>query len=58
MTAVPETFPNMPAGTRATELAEPPSDNYFLKIFGQPRAGDGVRVRAVERFEPVAGACR
>ncbi|AMV16833.1 DUF1549 and DUF1553 domain-containing protein [Planctomyces sp. SH-PL14] len=37
VTAVPETFPNMPAGTRATELAEPPSDNYFLKIFGQPQ---------------------
>lgn len=37
VTSVPETFPNMPPGTRATELAEPPTDNYFLKIFGQPQ---------------------
>lgn len=37
VTSVPETFPNMPAGTRATELSEPPTDNYFLKIFGQPQ---------------------
>ncbi|MSR57373.1 MAG: DUF1553 domain-containing protein [Planctomycetaceae bacterium] len=37
VTAVPETFPGAPAGTRATELTEPPADNYFLKIFGQPQ---------------------
>jgi hypothetical protein len=37
VTGVPETFPNVPPGTRATELAEPPTDNYFLKIFGQPQ---------------------
>jgi len=27
----------MPAGTRATQLAEPPADHYFLKVFGQPQ---------------------
>jgi hypothetical protein len=37
VTAVPESFPGMPPGTRATQLAEPPADNYFLKIFGQPQ---------------------
>jgi hypothetical protein len=37
VTAVPEQFPGMPLGTRATELAEPPADHYFLKVFGQPQ---------------------
>lgn len=37
VTAVPETFPGAPVGTRATELTEPPADHYFLKIFGQPQ---------------------
>jgi hypothetical protein len=37
VTSVPEVFPGMPPGTRATQLAEPPADNYFLKIFGQPQ---------------------
>lgn len=37
VTALPETFPGAPAGTRATELSEPPADHYFLKIFGQPQ---------------------
>jgi hypothetical protein len=37
VTDVSETFKEAPAGTRATELPEPPSDNYFLKIFGQPQ---------------------
>jgi hypothetical protein len=37
VTAVPETFPGAPPGTRAVELTEPPADNYFLKIFGQPQ---------------------
>ena len=37
VTGVAETFPNMPAGTRACELPEPPEDHYFLKIFGQPQ---------------------
>lgn len=37
VTTVPETFPGAPAGTRATELTEPPADHYFLKIFGQPQ---------------------
>lgn len=37
VTDVKETFPGAPAGTRATELSEPPADNYFLKIFGQPQ---------------------
>jgi hypothetical protein len=37
VTAVPETFAGVPAGTRATQLPEPPTDNYFLKVFGQPQ---------------------
>ncbi|HUQ69125.1 MAG TPA: DUF1549 and DUF1553 domain-containing protein, partial [Planctomycetaceae bacterium] len=37
VTDVSETFKDAPAGTRATELPEPPTDNYFLKIFGQPQ---------------------
>jgi hypothetical protein len=37
VTSMPETFPGLPVGTRATELPEPPTDNYFLKIFGQPQ---------------------
>jgi len=37
VTAVPENFPGAPPGMRATQLAEPPADNYFLKIFGQPQ---------------------
>ncbi|MGE5195629.1 MAG: DUF1553 domain-containing protein [Deltaproteobacteria bacterium] len=37
VTSVPETFPGAPVGTRAVELTEPPADNYFLKIFGQPQ---------------------
>lgn len=37
VTSVPETFAGVPAGTRATQLFEPPTDNYFLKVFGQPQ---------------------
>jgi len=37
VTDVPEQFPGMPLGTRACELADPPVDNYFLKVFGQPQ---------------------
>lgn len=37
VTAVPEQFKGVPAGTAAAHLPEPPSDNYFLKIFGQPQ---------------------
>ncbi len=37
VTAVAEDFKNAPAGTRTTQLAEPPADNYFLKVFGQPQ---------------------
>ncbi len=37
VTAMPETFAGVPAGTRATQLPEPPTDNYFLKVFGQPQ---------------------
>lgn len=36
VTGIAETFPGQPAGLRATELAEPPVDNAFLKAFGQP----------------------
>ena len=37
VTNVPEQFPGMPLGMRATELADPPTDHYFLKVFGQPQ---------------------
>ena len=37
VTNVPENFPGLPVGTRATELPDPPTDHYFLKIFGQPQ---------------------
>lgn len=36
VTAVPENFPNMPPGTRATQLPSPDVNNDFLKVFGQP----------------------
>lgn len=36
VTAVPESFPNMPSGTRATQLPSPDVNNDFLKVFGQP----------------------
>ncbi len=37
VTGVPEKFDGAPAGFRATQLLEPPTDNYFLKVFGQPQ---------------------
>ncbi len=37
VTNVPETFAGLPPGTRAVSLADPPTDHYFLKIFGQPQ---------------------
>ena len=30
-------MPACPRGTRAVDLPDPPTDNYFLKIFGQPQ---------------------
>jgi len=36
VTAVPEKYAGLPAGTRATQLPSPDVDNYFLKVFGQP----------------------
>lgn len=37
VTEVPEKFAGVPYGTRAVELPDPPTDHYFLKIFGQPQ---------------------
>lgn len=37
VTGVPEKFKGLPAGTRAVDLADPPTNHYFLKIFGQPQ---------------------
>lgn len=37
VTAVNEKYNGVPPGTPAAHLPEPPSDNYFLKIFGQPQ---------------------
>jgi Protein of unknown function (DUF1553)/Protein of unknown function (DUF1549) len=37
VTGVPEAYAGQPKGTRAVDLPDPPTDNYFLKIFGQPQ---------------------
>ncbi|WP_144995698.1 DUF1549 and DUF1553 domain-containing protein [Polystyrenella longa] len=37
VTGVREKFAGVPIGTRTVELAEPPADHYFLKVFGQPQ---------------------
>eukprot|EP00913_Durusdinium_trenchii_P008938 g8404.t1 len=37
VTGVPENFKGLPSGTRAVDLADPPTNHYFLKIFGQPQ---------------------
>lgn len=37
VTNVPESFKGLPPGTRAVALADPPTDHYFLKVFGQPQ---------------------
>ncbi|GAB4145334.1 MAG: DUF1549 domain-containing protein [Planctomycetaceae bacterium] len=37
VTGVNEKFSGLPAGTRAVELPDPPTNHYFLKIFGQPQ---------------------
>jgi hypothetical protein len=37
VTEQPEPFAGLPPGTRAVELPDPPTDHYFLKIFGQPQ---------------------
>ncbi|MDA0833388.1 MAG: DUF1553 domain-containing protein [Planctomycetota bacterium] len=37
VTGAPESYAGLPAGTRAVELPDPPTDHYFLKIFGQPQ---------------------
>lgn len=37
VTGVNEKFSGVPAGTRAVELADPPANHYFLKVFGQPQ---------------------
>ena len=36
VTGVPETFSNLPAGTRATQLPSPDFSQKFLKVFGKP----------------------
>lgn len=37
VTDVAESFKGLPAGTRAVALPDPPTDHYFLKVFGQPQ---------------------
>jgi hypothetical protein len=37
VTGVSEPYAGLPPGTRAVDLPDPPTDNYFLKIFGQPQ---------------------
>lgn len=37
LTGVPETFANLPSGTKAIDLADPPEDHKFLQAFGQPQ---------------------
>jgi hypothetical protein len=36
VTDLPEKFPGLPAGTRATQLPSPDVNHQFLKVFGQP----------------------
>lgn len=36
-TGVAENFSGLPAGMRAVELPDPPTNHYFLKVFGQPQ---------------------
>jgi len=36
VTETPEKFPGLPLGARATQIADGPSGNYFLGIFGRP----------------------
>jgi len=36
VTDVPESFPGLPPGTKATQLPSPDVANEFLKVFGQP----------------------
>lgn len=37
VTGVNEKYAGLPAGTRAVALPDPPTDHYFLKVFGQPQ---------------------
>jgi hypothetical protein len=37
VTGLPEKFAGLPSGMRAVELPDPPTNHYFLKIFGQPQ---------------------
>ena len=37
VTDVPENFAGLPVGTRAVATPEPPTNHYFLKVFGQPQ---------------------
>lgn len=37
ITGVPETYPGMPAGTKAIDLVDPPPGHKFLQVFGQPQ---------------------
>ena len=37
VTGVAETFPGMPIGSRAIDLADPPKTHDFLQAFGQPK---------------------
>ena len=36
VTDLPEQFPGLPSGTRATQLPGPVAEHEFLKVFGQP----------------------
>jgi hypothetical protein len=38
VTAVPTSFPGVPAGTRAMQLPDNGFDSYFLTVFGRPEA--------------------
>ena len=44
VTQVNETFPGLPAGTRAGEMPSPDFDEEFLDTFGRPAASHGLRV--------------
>ena len=56
VTGVPEKFRGLPLGSRAVEIADGTTNDYFLPTFGRAIATDRLLVRSEDGPEPVAGA--
>ena len=54
--ASPRSSPGVPGGHRAVQLWDSKVPHYFLRLFGRPRAGHGLRVRAQRRAGRRPGA--